>query len=131
MPHAGGRRPGAALRHRHLAQVLDYLRAAEPVDSTIPELCQSLGVSQRSLEYAFRETFDLTPVAFLRLRRLHSARRRLMAADPADMSVADIALQEGFYHLGRFASAYRATLGERPSQTLRRPCPDIPRGLRM
>jgi AraC-like DNA-binding protein len=70
-------------------------------------------------------------VAFLRLRRLHSARRRLLAADPTDMSVADSAYQEGFYHLGRFANAYRAAFGERPSQTLRRPCPDITRGLRM
>jgi AraC-like DNA-binding protein len=77
----------------------------------------------RSLEYAFRESFDLTPAAFLRLRRLHCARLRLLAADPADMAVTDIAYQEGFYHRGRFAAAYAATFGEPPSQTLRRPCP--------
>jgi len=86
-------------------------------------LCEAAGVEQRSLEYAFRDTFDLTPLGFLKLRRLHSARHRLLLAEPADMAVSDIAYHEGFYHLGRFAAAYRSSFGEYPSETLQRPCP--------
>jgi hypothetical protein len=39
------------------------------------------------------------------------------------MAVSDIAYQEGFYHLGRFAAAYQSSFGEYPSESLRRPCP--------
>ena len=114
---------GRAGRSRLLAHLLEYVRATEPLDLSIPQLCEDAGLDQRSLEYACRENFDLTPVAFLKLRRLHSARRRLLAADPMDMAVTDIAYQEGFYHRGRFAADYLSAFGEHPSETLRRPCP--------
>ena len=39
----------------------------------IPELCEASGVSMRTLEYGFRETFGLTPLSFLRLLRFHAA----------------------------------------------------------
>lgn len=120
---AGPCRRARAGRGRLMARVLEVVRATNSVDLSIPQLCDAAGVNQRSLEYAFRETFDLTPLAFLRLRRLHSARIRLLAADPADMAVTDVAYQEGFYHRGRFATAYQSTFGEHPSQTLGRPCP--------
>ena len=110
-------------RSRLMARLLEYVRATDSLDLSIPQLCEAAGLDQRSLEYACRENFELTPVAFLKLRRLHSARRRLLAAHPTDMAVTDIAYREGFYHRGRFAAAYMAAFGEQPSQTLRRPCP--------
>jgi AraC-like DNA-binding protein len=119
-PRANAARIG---RGRMVSRALEYVRAADPVSLSIPRLCEAAGVEQRSLEYAFRDTFDLTPLGFLKLRCLHSARHRLLLADPTDMAVADIAYQEGFYHLGRFAAAYRSTFGEYPSETLRRNCP--------
>ena len=119
-PRANAARMG---RGRLVARVLEYVRATDPVSLSIPQLCEAAGVEQRNLEYAFRDTFDLTPFAFLKLRRLHSARLRLLLAEPADMAVSDIAYQEGFYHLGRFAAAYQSIFGEYPSETLQRPCP--------
>jgi AraC family transcriptional regulator, ethanolamine operon transcriptional activator len=51
--------------------------------------------------------------------RLTAARRALQ--DPsATTSVTDVALQRGFFHLGRFAHDYRELFGESPSETLRR-----------
>lgn len=127
--HDGNPRPERANaartgRARLVARALDYLRSSDLVDLSIPQLCAVVGVEQRSLEYAFRATFDLTPLGFLKLRRLHSARHRLLLADPADMAVSDIAYQEGFYNLGRFAAVYRSAFGEYPSETLRCPCPN-------
>jgi AraC family ethanolamine operon transcriptional activator len=121
---ARGRANAARIgRGRLVARVLEHVRATDPVNLSIPQLCRAAGVEQRSLEYAFRETFDLTPLGFLKLRHLHSARHRLILADPRDMAVSDIAYREGFYHLGRFAAAYRSIFGEYPSETLQRPCP--------
>ena len=56
----------------------------------------------------------------LRRIRLDRARRSLLVADPASVSVADVAARWGFFHLGRFAEAYRALYQEPPSRTLAR-----------
>jgi tetratricopeptide (TPR) repeat protein len=50
--------------------------------------------------------------------RLAKARRELERARPG-VRVTDIALDNGFTQLGRFAAAYRAMYGEPPSATLR------------
>jgi AraC-like DNA-binding protein len=50
-------------------------------------------------------------------RRLALARRRLAEARPGE-TVARIAEDAGFTHLGRFAGIYRETYGEVPSATL-------------
>lgn len=120
-------KPKAFARRRMLNRALEYLRAAEFSMLSVPEWCKAAGASQRTLEYAFREYFEMTPLAFLRLRRLHEARRRLLTFCRNDASVADIAHEQGFYELGRFASDYRQLFGELPSQTLRRHTPESTR----
>ena len=113
-------KPTAFARRRTLNRALEYLCVAELSMLTVPEWCKATGASQRTLEYAFREYFEVTPLAFLRLRRLHEVRRRLLTSCRNDVSVADITHEQGFYELGRFASDYQRLFGELPSQTLRR-----------
>jgi len=102
-------------------------RAAAYADSrpesamiTVPELAAASGVGVRALQAAFRKELDTTPLAFLRERRLTRARRMLEQADPAVVSVAEVADHCGFAHHGRFATDYRRRFGESPSETLRR-----------
>jgi transcriptional regulator GlxA family with amidase domain len=59
-------------------------------------------------------------MGFLKQRRLEAANRELLAADPAETHVTDVALRYGFYQMGRFAVEYRRAFHEPPSQTLRR-----------
>jgi AraC-like DNA-binding protein len=56
------------------------------------------------------------------VRRVRLARcRQAFLAGPADrQTVADVAFQNGFAHLPRFAAAYRKLYHESPSDTLRR-----------
>ncbi|MGH3516372.1 MAG: helix-turn-helix domain-containing protein [Haloechinothrix sp.] len=46
-------------------------------------------------------------------------RAELAAADPTTTSVTEIAMQWGFWHLGRFSVTYRRRWGVSPSTTLR------------
>jgi AraC family ethanolamine operon transcriptional activator len=78
-------------------------------------------VTQRTLEYGFRERLGLSPLRFLRLLRLHTARRELAAAQAGTTTVADIADRLGLLHHSRFAAEYAALFGEMPSQTWARP----------
>lgn len=83
-------------------------------------LCRALGVSERTLEYAFRSVMGLTPMAYLIRLRLHRAREVLLAKTPESTTVSAVALNWGFWHFGEFSRAYRSCFGERPSDTLRR-----------
>lgn len=117
-------RPPAFLRHRGFDKALEYLRATGASWVTVPELVEAAGVSQRTLQYAFREHLGMTPLGFLRLHRFHMARRELLMSEPGRCKVVDVAGQYGFFDLGRFAGEYRQLFGELPSVTLlaSRPC---------
>lgn len=90
---------------------------------TVAELCEQLGVSRRTLQTSFQDTWGMGPLAWLRMLRLNAVRRALKSAP----SVTAAATQLGFWHFGRFSHDYQALFGELPSQTFRRhhgPRPD-------
>ncbi len=106
----------------------DIVRRAEEhvlsrVDETVSvtDLCRAIGVSERSLEYAFRDVMSLTPVGYLIRLRLHRVRQRLLAETHASTTVSREALDWGFWHFGDFSRAYKQCFGELPSETLERP----------
>jgi AraC-like DNA-binding protein len=86
----------------------------------IPEICQSIGVSERALRAHCHDHLGVSPKQYLLLRRLNLAHRALCVADPSTTTVTEIATRFGFWELGRFAVAYRAWCGESPSASLRR-----------
>ena len=85
---------------------------------TIVDICNAIGISERTLQYAFRCYVDMPPLAYLRLCRLHRVREKLKVSDPQSTTVTAIAMQYGFLHLGRFATEYRQLFNELPSKTL-------------
>ena len=52
--------------------------------------------------------------------RLESAQRALLAARSGITTVTDVAMDHGFFQLGRFSADYRRVFGELPSVTLGR-----------
>ena len=61
----------------------------------------------------------MSPAKYLKRYRMTQSRLKLLAADPAELSVTGVANSWGFWELGRFAVEYRQLFGESPSQTLR------------
>jgi AraC family transcriptional regulator, ethanolamine operon transcriptional activator len=92
----------------------------------VTDLCKAAGVSERGLEYAFKEVLGLSPVAYLIRLRLHRVRQALLAGTQGTTTVSAEALNWGFWHFGEFSRAYKECFGELPSDTLRRK-PDEPR----
>jgi AraC-like DNA-binding protein len=86
----------------------------------VTDLCKAAGVSERTLEYAFKGILGLTPVNFLIRLRLHRVRQSLIAATQGSSTVSAEALNWGFWHFGEFSRAYKKCFGELPSDTLRR-----------
>jgi AraC-like DNA-binding protein len=96
--------------------------AADSPEETLNllELSQVAGVSLRQLQHAFKAFTGMTPSHWLRLRRLNSAHRELLGRTPNETTVAEVAMNWSFWHLGRFSSSYRALFKELPSETLKR-----------
>ncbi|MGF1491840.1 MAG: helix-turn-helix domain-containing protein [Microcoleaceae cyanobacterium] len=99
-------------------QAEDYMMANLHQPLTVNDLCRELNANSRSIFYGFQEIFGMAPMAYLKVQRLHSVRRRLKAADPERDSVTAIANQFGFWSAGHFARDYKKMFGERPSQTI-------------
>jgi AraC-like DNA-binding protein len=93
----------------------------------VTDLCRAAAVSERTLEYAFKEVLGLTPMTYLVRLRLHRVRQALLAATSESTTVSAEALNWGFWHFGEFARSYKACFGEAPSDTLRRKAVEPPR----
>ena len=90
----------------------------EPMMS-VKNLCRLTGVGERTLRYAFAESFGVSPKSYLQSRRLNAARRELRDGG-TDTVIADVANHQGFWHMGQFAADYRRMFGELPRETLAR-----------
>jgi AraC-like DNA-binding protein len=86
----------------------------------LSELCATANVSERTLQYAFRDIMGRSPLTYLHRLRLHRARDELRKAEGGTTSVTDVALNWGFWHFGEFSRAYKNCFEELPSATLRR-----------
>ncbi|WP_175969852.1 helix-turn-helix domain-containing protein [Burkholderia sp. BCC0322] len=112
---AAGRAP--SMRRWIVEQARDYVLAHRTRPVGVPELCEQLHVSRRTLQYCFQDVLGMAPATYLRTLRLNGARRDLCGR--AAGSVQDVAEAWGFWHLSQFATDYRRLFGKRPSETLR------------
>ena len=107
--------------HNQIVRIAEeYCLAHNDERVHVTDLCKAASVSERTLEYAFKDIAGLTPMAYLARLRLHRVRQALLGADPDSTTVSVEALNWGFWHFGEFSRAYRECFGELPSETLRR-----------
>jgi AraC-like DNA-binding protein len=86
----------------------------------LQDLCSFTGVGARTLQRCFVSHLQMTPTEYISVRRLNAARRDLAKTEPSERTVTQIAMDNGFTHLGRFSVQYRIHFGETPSDTLSR-----------
>ena len=102
---------------RHVKKAIDYIEAHLTQPILLADLVAASGVSAGALNSGFQRFRDLSPMAFVRERRLEQAKARL---ERGESSVTQAAFDTGFSHLGRFSKVYLQKFGEMPSETLRR-----------
>ena len=96
----------------------DYIEMNFQMPIHTEELCKHTGVGVRTVQRCFREYFDHTITEYIKTIRLDATYRELTAGDSRETNVTQVALGNGFTHLGRFSVAYRTRFGESPSETL-------------
>lgn len=86
---------------------------------SITDIARATRMSVRGLQASFQQHLQQTPMDYLRKVRLQRAHSDLVAGDPENITVAQVAYRWGFAHAGRFASRYRASFGVSPSESLK------------
>jgi AraC-like DNA-binding protein len=84
------------------------------------ELCERIGVTERTLRSCCAEFLGMSPVRYVLLRRLRRARVVLRDAAPDGANLLELVRGFGFAEPGRFEAAYGAAFGETPLTTLQR-----------
>lgn len=100
-----------------LHRVVEYIKAHQYRPIRISELCEHAGVSERTLQYAFKRKFQMTPKQYLQACRLNGVRSAILSR--SGVSITDLASEWGFWHMGQFAADYRKLFGVRPNESLR------------
>ena len=111
--------PPATQLHRDIAVRFEELLQAQPnINLDVTEISAALGVSERLLRRSCEQQFAISPMAYIRFRKLQLAHHDLRYSTPDTLRVSDVALHYGFRNLGRFSATYRDLFGELPSLTL-------------
>ena len=103
-----------------IERLLDYIERNLKQEISSEDLAAQACISQRSLYSLFERQLGVTPLQYIRQRKL--ARIHTCLSDPGCTvrSLTELALDYGFVHLGRFSESYRLQFGELPSSTLKR-----------
>ncbi len=99
-----------------LANTREIISGRQDNPISVAELCESLCISRRSLQYHFEQALHTSPMAYLRAERLNKVRHMLKTAH----SVTEAATYWGFWHFGHFSQEYKKMFGELPSATFKR-----------
>jgi AraC family transcriptional regulator, ethanolamine operon transcriptional activator len=113
-------RPCPRARDMAVRKAIELMEQADWSEFSMATLQRSIGVGERTLQYAFRERFGMTPAAFVKARRLTLARSELARAANGETTVGAVMAKAGFTHAGQFACDYRRSFHELPSETLER-----------
>ena len=105
-------------RDTALLTAVDFIYESDRPVTSVQELCSIAHVSERTLEYAFRERLGQSPKTFTLIHRLNNVRKRLRHADPDVDRIHEIAGRHGFFHMGQFTSDYKYLFKELPSVAL-------------
>jgi len=116
----GGDTEAVRTRYIHIVEHVDRLLVERRTQSISNEdVAREVGMSSRTVRDALNMVRGMSLHRYLRLLRLWSVRKQLIAST-GQAQIALIAAANGFRHMGEFAAAYRAAFGELPSLTAAR-----------
>lgn len=113
-------RPATDPGRRVVQAAIDFVDAHLAEQITMESIARHVHMSVRSIQQGFRDELGVSPMTYVRDRRLERVHAELADALPSDgVTVTDVATRWGFNHLGSFAAEYRKRWGSTPSETLR------------
>lgn len=103
-------------------KILDRVYRRINSKMTIASLAEEFGVTEQTLQNAFKSLFGFTPNFFIRQLKLNHVCQALQKADPKTDTIIRISKKWGFTHMGHFSRYFTELFGENPSLTLGKGC---------
>lgn len=117
IPSTDHNRPMRPLGNQHhylVRSCHQHVLSEQGADDSILDICKTLNVPRRTLNYSFERVAGCSPAQYLRAVKLNAARRELLSSE---LPIGSVAANYGFYHGGYFGQEYRRLFGETPSAT--------------
>ncbi len=105
------RNAGNDLTDQRLHRVLEFMENNFARDVTLQTLAGEAGISLFHFTRLFKAKVGVTPHRYVVLLRMQHARSLLRRTD---LSIAEVALESGYAHLGHFAAAFKREFGLLP-----------------
>ena len=99
--------------HGRLKPATEYIAAHYAEDITLDQLAQLVGTSSVNFRRQFTRTFGISPGRYITTIRLNAAR---MLLTTTEKSVADIAVEVGFFDQSHFIKAFKRERGTTPGR---------------
>jgi AraC-like DNA-binding protein len=115
-----GERLQSRRRRDTVAQACQWISAHLSERFSVVELSQAMGVSTRTLQYAFQNELGHTPMAEAKRLRMRQLRHLLQQPELQEQSIAALMESSGLLACGATAADYRHWSGESPRQTRQR-----------
>jgi AraC-like DNA-binding protein len=106
----------------HFQRARDFIHQNLAGDIILADIAKAAYCSPRTLARAFKDAGEAAPMQYVRKLRLERIRAALTAPASGRKTVAEVAFEWGYRHLGEFNRQYRAAFGETPSQTREGAC---------
>ncbi|SKB15009.1 putative Transcriptional regulator, AraC family [Planktothrix sp. PCC 11201] len=107
-------------RYQMIKEVEDFMIANIDQPLTLKDLYTAVKTSPRTLSYGVHDLFGMSPMEYLKIKRLNGVRRTLKTCDPNQTTISGIATHWGFWSMGHFSRDYKQLFGELPSETLKK-----------
>jgi len=102
---------------KQVKRAFDFIQTEHHRGLRLNDIADASGLHPRSLQLAFRSSFGVSLIEYLKLVRPNAARNRLCRRCNRER-VIDVAFGYGFSHLGRFLRDYKAHFDHAPSEAI-------------
>jgi len=100
-------------QHKAINKAVEIIHNEEGELTPIRQLCEIVGVSERTLYNAFKQRFKASPNEYIKAIRLNKVKKDLFANE--DESISYLAGKYHFWHMGQFAKDFKNQFGVLPS----------------
>lgn len=98
-------------------RAVNFIRQNLTGDIALADIADAAYCSPRTLARLFKQAGKAAPMQYVHKLRLQAVRAELLKWSAQRKTVAEIAFQWGYRHLGEFNRQYRAAFGETPTET--------------
>lgn len=103
--------------HYPLSDLLSTIHRNLDSPPTVNELADLSGLTTRAVQILFAKHIGLSPLAYMKAKRLHEVKNKLLKQPLARGAIVDTANEMGFWHMGQFSKDFKRQFGYNPRDT--------------